>query len=352
MIHASEEAWVQGGGVPLPRISFLVPMHDAELYLGECIDSILEQSPRDAEIILYDDASTDRTRDIAEGYAKQNPRLVRVIGSDANRGVSVARNALIADARGEYLWFVDSDDTLLPGAVQAVGTAIAEFSPDVISADYRKHWRRVRAFKGRRGRLITDRFEALAAVMASRKLYCWLKVARREAWTGHVHFPEGKKFEDAAQIPRLVLGARTFIHLDRPLLQYRIRPGSILSSITRTPGRFDAAAHFELAHALDGFRDQIDVAASLPGTNLDNVDDARFAVSHFIAMEYVKICARIRRAGNSGCKGQDTGPLLVKFRAIMDDASPIAFAQMPGRYLKRGNILRYVQLKRALADAR
>ena len=91
-----------------PRISVIIPVYNAENTLGKCIESVINQTFRDTEIILINDGSTDKSLEIAEKYAQQDSR-VKII-NQGNHGLSEARNVGIKTAQGEYISFVDSDD--------------------------------------------------------------------------------------------------------------------------------------------------------------------------------------------------------------------------------------------------
>ncbi len=92
----------------MPVISVIVPVFNRSHCLGRCVDSILEQSFRDIELILVNDGSTDNSGAICDQYAAIDPR-VKVI-HQANGGVSSARNRGLEQARGRWVCFVDSDD--------------------------------------------------------------------------------------------------------------------------------------------------------------------------------------------------------------------------------------------------
>lgn len=96
----------------MPTVSIVVPVYNAEKYLGWCINSILKQSFRDLELILVDDGSTDGSLEICRRYAALDSR-VRVLALE-NGGVSAARNAGMQAAQGEFVQFVDSDDVVSP----------------------------------------------------------------------------------------------------------------------------------------------------------------------------------------------------------------------------------------------
>ncbi|MGB7374496.1 glycosyltransferase family 2 protein [Pontixanthobacter sp.] len=324
-----------------PWLSILIPAYNVELYLEECLDSVLEQAGPDVEIIVCDDASTDRTHAIAQHYLARYPARLTVLNNASNSGLSATRNRMIDAARGEYLWFLDSDDTILPGAISAIARVAALYNPDIIGGDYRKRRMYKRAFTGRRETVLTDPDIFLAKILESRKIYAWLRISKRGLWNGGLRFPDGKVFEDIGTMPYLILSAQTYYHLSRALIQYRIRPGSILAGITRTPGSFRVDKHLDLAHALDGFG-----AALAKAEKHQPFSETRFAVSHFIAMEFCKIAGRIRKAGPSGCDVQDTSILIEQFRSIMEGASPLPFPTILAAYIKRGKLIAYAMLRR------
>ena len=101
-----------------PTISVIVPVYNVEQYLDECIQSILNQSFVDIELLLVDDGSTDNSGAICDTYVKQDSRI-HVI-HQSNGGVMKARKTGVENALGELICFVDSDDMLLEGALQTM----------------------------------------------------------------------------------------------------------------------------------------------------------------------------------------------------------------------------------------
>ncbi len=96
-----------------PRISVLTPAYNAEKYIGEAIESILNQTHSDFEFIIVDDCSTDRTWDIILEYAGKDPRVVPV-KNENNLGIAGNRNKLLGLAKGKYIVWQDADDLSLP----------------------------------------------------------------------------------------------------------------------------------------------------------------------------------------------------------------------------------------------
>ena len=102
-------------------ISVLVPLYNVAPYLSTCIDSIINQTYSNLEILLVDDGSTDESGSICDSYAAKDKRI-RVIHKK-NEGQAVARNLCIEKASGEYLLFVDSDDFITPVHVETLKSA-------------------------------------------------------------------------------------------------------------------------------------------------------------------------------------------------------------------------------------
>jgi CDP-glycerol glycerophosphotransferase len=114
----------------MPTISVVIPVHGVEAYLPRCLDSILDQEQPGVEIIAVDDASPDRCGEILA------ERGVTTIRTTAPVGPGRARELGAEKATGEYVWFVDGDDELAPGALAAVGAALDRLRPDVLLLDY------------------------------------------------------------------------------------------------------------------------------------------------------------------------------------------------------------------------
>lgn len=105
-------------------ISIIIPVYNTEKYLATCIDSVISQSFTDFEVLLVDDGSTDRSGFICDEYAKKDSRI-RVFHKE-NGGVSSARNLGLDYANGEWVYFVDSDDEVLPGGIQTLVDCISD----------------------------------------------------------------------------------------------------------------------------------------------------------------------------------------------------------------------------------
>lgn len=97
----------------MSKVSIITPAYNAEKYLCATIESVQKQTCQNWELIIVDDCSTDKTNDIAKGYAKKDPRIM-VIKAPKNGGVAAARNIGLENATGDFIAFVDSDDLWKP----------------------------------------------------------------------------------------------------------------------------------------------------------------------------------------------------------------------------------------------
>ncbi len=116
------------------KITVVVPVYNIEDFLPECVDSILQQSYQNLEIILVNDGSTDGSLKICEEYAKKDARIKLI--DQENGGLSDARNTAIKVATGEYITFVDSDDYIDPDMISLLYTRLIETDADLVSCQF------------------------------------------------------------------------------------------------------------------------------------------------------------------------------------------------------------------------
>ena len=117
-------------------VSVIIPIYKVEKYLRKCIDSVLNQTYQDFEIILVDDCSPDNCPKICDEYAKTDGRI-KVIHKE-NGGVSSARNAGIKIANGEYLSFIDSDDSVEENFLQILVEGLENNGADLCTTKHKK----------------------------------------------------------------------------------------------------------------------------------------------------------------------------------------------------------------------
>lgn len=171
-------------------ISIIIPVYNTEKYLKKCIDSILDQTYKDYEIIVINDGSTDSSYEILQSYEQQYPAVFKIYTQE-NKGQSAARNHAMKYAVGEYVTFLDSDDYLAQDYLEVlVGVAALNRSDMVCSGEFRlsedgKIVSKIRYKVDRKGNC------ALRRLNFSGKIY------RRDFLNKHhIKFAEGKVYED------------------------------------------------------------------------------------------------------------------------------------------------------------
>ncbi|OIK01423.1 glycosyl transferase [Streptomyces sp. MUSC 14] len=227
-------------GSTSPKISVVVPVYKVQGYLRACLDSILSQSFEDFEVVAIDDHSPDSCGRILDEYAALDERVIPVHLTE-NQGIGKARDAGALKARGEYILFLDSDDTLAEGALQAIADRLAVTdNPDVLLLNHvRTYWNnRVQASAA--GELLaaagTDVFTALERPeYLGMFAVVWNRAYRREFYVDdhHFTFTDGI-YEDALMVYKTMLTAERIAATDHVCVEYRQRRQG---NSMRTPGR-------------------------------------------------------------------------------------------------------------------
>lgn len=239
--------------VPVPRFSVIVPAYQVQAYLHACLESVLAQSYPDFEVIVVDDCSPDACGAIADEFAALDPR-VRVVRLARNEGLGPARNAGMERAGGDYLVFLDGDDTLTPHALRGIADRIKETGePDVLVYDYARTYWTGETVRNQAAAHLTEQGPApfrLADRPGLLKLLmvAWNKAVRREfAEREGLAFPPGY-YEDTPWTYPVLLTAGSVATLDRVCVHYRQR---LRGSILGTPGErhLDVFAQYDRVFA-------------------------------------------------------------------------------------------------------
>lgn len=120
----------------IPAISIIIPLYNTEKYIGECLDSILAQTFDDYEVIVVDDCSTDNSVKIVESYIPKFNDKLQLIRSEVNSGgAGTPRNIGLRMSRGEYIFFMDSDDAIIKYAMKVCYETAINFNADVVHID-------------------------------------------------------------------------------------------------------------------------------------------------------------------------------------------------------------------------
>ncbi len=233
-------------------ISVIVPVYKVEVYLDECVASLVGQTYRRLEIILVDDGSPDNSGTLCDAWAERDERI-RVI-HQKNAGLSGARNTGLDQCRGSWIAFVDSDDVLHPQMLEKLYRAVQQTQGAAIACarfdkqkSVSRRWMQTR-FPDRQA--VCLRGEALWSFFYTNEIntqmvVAWNKLYARELFES-VRYPLRRIHEDEFVTYRLLYQAGTVVWVDQPLYCYRQRPGSIMSS--ETPRA--------IVDAIDAFRER------------------------------------------------------------------------------------------------
>ena len=215
------------------KLSIIVPVYKARRHLQNCIESILLQTYTDYELILVDDGSTDGSGAVCDRYAQECDK-VRVIHKK-NGGLSSARNAGIAAARGEYITFVDADDIIASGTYY-YNMRILLANPDIdiieypVNIHYETPQSEIVSFKPEK---VTgnDIFSDWVKRKGYKHAYACNKIYRADLFL-FVRFPEGEVFEDLYTTPILFESSNCVYYSDCGFYYYLDHKNSISNSYT------------------------------------------------------------------------------------------------------------------------
>lgn len=283
--------------------SIVIPVYNVKDYLERCFRSVLAQGGDDYEIILVDDGSTDgESGSLCDRLAALCPQSCIVIHKP-NGGLGDARNVGLERANGDYVLFVDSDDYLLPGLLEALRAKLAATRADIIDFGFvvdRGGKIREQYF----GELPADRCFALSErpetllVLPS----AWRRLYRRSLFLDHaIRYPARVWYEDIRTTPKLFACADKIASIDAPYYGYVVRDGSITrnSNVDRN------------AEILEAF-DDLESWFSARGLWQTYADEfTRLAVDHILLAASVRVL-----------KTDPQHPLLESFRAYMEAHYP------------------------------
>ena len=211
-------------------ISIIVPVYNVEKYLKKCIDSIVNQTYKNLEIILVDDGATDRSGEICDELAKLDNRIK--VYHKENGGLSDARNYGVERATGDYIGFVDSDDYIDAEMYEKLYEAITKEDADVAECNFNFIYpNRAVKYTNEKYYLVLDRSKYVEEYINMDKLFgsACTKLMKKEL-ARKLHFPKGKLYEDGFYSLDLMKVGRRFVILDAPFYNYVMREGSITNS--------------------------------------------------------------------------------------------------------------------------
>lgn len=227
----------------MPKVSVIIPVYNVEKYLRQCLDSVVNQTLTDIEIICVDDCSTDNSLSILKEYAEKDSRI-KIIEQKENQGQGVARNDALKVATGEYVGFVDSDDWIELNAFQTLYDYAKANDAQVVHfnfVEYNEHSGKYKknafaeSFKKKfHYDLLT--YKKYSKDIVKKELFTFIgyvcnRISKREFLAeNRIRFATTKTLEDIFFAIGVILSAKDIYFLDEYLYYYRIRQNSTINS--------------------------------------------------------------------------------------------------------------------------
>lgn len=238
--------------IGIPRVSVIIPVYNVEKYLRECLDSIVNQTLREIEIICVDDGSTDGSPEILREYGEKDCRITII--SQENRGISSARNHGADIASGEYFYFMDGDDILERDALSRLYQLSEEKSLDVLYFDgesffeteelkeIKKNYITYYARKGDYSRVMTgpQMLHEMIAMDEYRSSLCLQFISSVHYRQENLRFEEGIIGEDNIFTFQCIMPAHRVYHMKEAFFHRRVRGNSVMTSA----GKFEQVYGF------------------------------------------------------------------------------------------------------------
>ena len=241
------------------EISVIIPVYNVEEYLNECMDSILNQSINDIEVICVNDGSTDSSLDILKQYSDKEDRI-KIINQE-NRGLGAARNAGLKNSKGKYIYFIDSDDYIEQDTLEKLYCSAISNSSDIVLFKFQNvddaHNVQRRGVEFKIDRIFGDidysnfsfTYMDVKKHVLNTAFSACLKLYKKEFIDSiDFTFPEGLSFEDVPVHARVMLEAERISFVNENLYNYRYNPKSITTS---------SAKNFDIFKVIDMVEDYL-----------------------------------------------------------------------------------------------
>ncbi len=215
-------------------ISIIIPVYKVEKYLEKCIQSVINQTYENLQIILVDDGSPDNCGKICDEYAKKDHRIEVIHKS--NGGLSDARNKGLEIAKGEYIGFVDSDDYIEADMYEVLYNLLKQYNADVsICNFYTVSQGKISIKNADNGINEYNRIEILKEILLDKNIqsYAWNKLYKKELFD-EIKYPIGKKYEDIGTTFYLLEKCNKVVVTGKSEYYYINRQDSIVNNVTES----------------------------------------------------------------------------------------------------------------------
>lgn len=214
------------------KVSIIVPVYNVEKFLPKCLDSLIEQTLKDIEIICVNDCSTDSSPTILKEYATKDNRI-KIINLKCNGGPSASRNSALKLVQGEFIGFVDSDDWVDCNYYEKLYNSAKKYNCDIAiagikrpkknSAPIRKKFKSFKIYRKIKSKLKAD--------CVPRDNFIWNKIYKFDIWKKHkIVFTPGRNYEDIPLTTRILSIFDSIVTVPNTYYYYRRNPNSIVAN--------------------------------------------------------------------------------------------------------------------------
>lgn len=215
----------------MKKISVVIPVYNVQKYLSECLDSVINQTYKDLQIILVDDGSTDFSGKICDVYAEKDNRITVV--HQKNAGAGAAKNTGLELIDGDYFSIIDSDDYIELDMYEKMVNSLEKYNADIVQCLFRNvyvndSFDRKYKIKSIYPKVLTSKRFLKEYLYDWKYAIFWNKLFK-SSLLKEIRFPVGRKIDDEFFTYKLVCNAKKVVNIDNMLYNYRMRKTSVMN---------------------------------------------------------------------------------------------------------------------------
>ena len=213
-------------------ISIVIPVYNVEKYLPECLDSVVNQTYTNLQIILVDDGSTDNSGKICDEYAEKDSRITVI--HQENQGAGAAKNTGLELIKGDYFSIIDSDDYLEQNYYEKLVCFLQKYKADITQCNFynllvNEKIKRQLNFKYSNYKISNSKQYLFEMLYDWKYSVFWNKLFKTSLLNNSIRFPVSRKIDDEFFTYKLICNAKKIINIDMPLYNYRMRKSSVMN---------------------------------------------------------------------------------------------------------------------------
>lgn len=213
-------------------VSIVIPVYNVDKYIRECLDSVINQSYKNLQIILVDDGSTDNSGKICDEYAVKDSRITVI--HQENQGAGAAKNTGLDLVKGEYLSLIDSDDYLELNYYETMVSNLKRYNVDVVQCLFRNVFVNNKYdvqynFPSQGSRAISAKRFLTEMLYDWKYAVFWNKLFKSKLLKD-IRFPVGRKIDDEFFTYKLICNAKKILNINDKLYSYRMRQSSVMNN--------------------------------------------------------------------------------------------------------------------------